>query len=52
MVNEAMSLTKQEKDILLELITNEQIKYLIPKYEYQSSQYILLERLKSKIKIM
>lgn len=37
-------------DILLELITNEQIKHLIPKDEYTTEKYSKLEELKTKIR--
>lgn len=43
-------LTKKEKDILLELIGNEQIKHLLVKNEYKTRKYNLLEELKIKIK--
>lgn len=45
-------LTKEERAILLELICNEQIKNLVAKKEYETEKYILLERLKAKIRIM
>lgn len=45
-------LTKEEKDILLELLINEQLKHLIPKDRYKSNEYVVLEKLKSKIKNM
>lgn len=43
-------LTKEERNILLELIGNEQLKHLIAKNEYESDRYSLLEGLKAKIK--
>ena len=43
-------LTIEEKDILLELITNEQLKHLIPNNEYQTDKYNKLEGLKTKIR--
>ena len=43
-------LTKEERDVLIELICNEQLKHIIPKNEYESEQYNLLEQLKAKIK--
>ena len=45
-------LTKEERDILIELICNEQLKHIIPKNEYESEQYNLLEKLKAKIKVV
>ena len=45
-------LTIEEKDILLELITNEQLKHLIPNNEYQTNKYSKLEALKTKIREM
>ena len=47
-----MELTKEEKNLLLELITNEQIKHLIPKDQYDTEVYSKLEMLKSKIRKM
>jgi hypothetical protein len=47
-----MKLSKEEKNILLELITNEQLKHLIPKDEYRTERYNKLEELKSKIREM
>ena len=43
-------LTKEEKNILLELICNEQLKHLMPKDEYKTEKYNMLEELKVKIK--
>ena len=45
-------LTKEEKDILLELIFNEQTQNLIVKDEYSTDKYKQLEELKMKIKNM
>lgn len=45
-------LTKEEKDILLELIFNEQTKNLIIKDKYETDKYKQLEELKMKIKNM
>ena len=45
-----MKLTKEEKSILLELLTNEQLKHLIPKNEYKTKRYSKLEELKTKIR--
>ena len=47
-----MSLTKEEKDLLLELIFNEQTKHLIAKDQYDTEAYSKLEMLKSKIRKM
>ena len=47
-----MPLTKEEKELLLELIFNEQTKYLIAKDQYSSNKYTMLEILKVKIKEM
>lgn len=43
-------LTKEERNILIELICNEQIKYIIPNNEHLTERYNLLEELKIKIK--
>ena len=43
-------LTKEERDILIGLICNEQIMHLIPKREYHSDAYDILEKLKIKIR--
>ena len=45
-------LTKEEKQILLELIGNEQLLHLIVKDEYDTERYSILEGLKSKIRSM
>lgn len=45
-------LTKEEKDILIELLINEQLKHMIPNNEYESDRYKHLEELKTKIKDM
>lgn len=45
-------LTKEEKDILLELIFNEQTMYLISKNKYDTERYSTLEQLKAKIRTM
>ena len=45
-------LTKEEKTILLELICNEQIKNMVVKDEYNTDEYVFLEKLKMKIKDM
>ena len=43
-------LTDFERNILIELITNEQLIHIIPKDEYESDMYIMLEHLKAKIR--
>ena len=43
-------LTKAEKDALIELIANEQIKHLIPNDGHSTKKYYMLEELKIKIK--
>lgn len=45
-------LTKKERDILLELICNEQTIHMIAKGKYETEKYNLLERLKAKIRIV
>ena len=45
-------LTKEEKDVLINLLTNEQIKHMIPNNKFDTKEYILLEQLKAKIKIV
>lgn len=45
-------LSKEERTILLELISNEQIKNLIAKDKYDTDEYISLEALKAKIRII
>lgn len=44
--------TKEEKNALIELITNEQIKHMIPNDEYETEKYTMLEELKVKVKGM
>lgn len=47
----AMSgLTQEERDVLIELICNEQTKYMIVNNYYASRKYGLLEELKVKVK--
>ena len=47
----AMSgLTKEERNILIELICNEQLKHLVVNDEYESEKYKLLEELKYKVR--
>ena len=43
-------LTKEERDILIGLISNEQIKHLVAKNKYDTDEYKCLEKLKMKIK--
>ena len=45
-----MKLTKEEKDLLLELIFNEQTLHLIAKDKYDTDKYGALESLKAKIR--
>ena len=45
-------LTKEEKTVLLNLICNEQIKHLVAKEEYDTDEYVSLEKLKLKIRDM
>lgn len=45
-------LTKEERDILVELVCNEQLKNLIIKNEYYTEKYMMLEKLKAKIKVV
>lgn len=45
-----MELTIKERDILLELICNEQIKHMISKGEYKTEKYNMLEELKTKLR--
>lgn len=47
-----MKLTEKEKEILIKLISNEQIKHLVIKNQYDTDEYALLEQLKVKIKVM
>lgn len=43
-------LTDEERKILIEFIINKQLEHMIPNNEYQSNKYIILEKLKAKIK--
>lgn len=45
-------LTKEERDILIELICNEQTIHMIAKGKYETEKYNSLERLKVKIRIV
>jgi len=48
-----MKLTKEEKKMIIELISNEQIHMIIKNHDkYRSGKYINLEQLKVKIKDM
>lgn len=43
-------LTKEERDVLIELICNEQTIHMIAKDKFDTDKYILLEQLKAKIR--
>lgn len=45
-----LGLSNEERDILIELICNEQIIHMIAKNKYTSEKYSILEQLKSKIR--
>lgn len=45
-------LTIEEKTVLIGLIENEQIKHMIANNEYNTDEYILLEALKAKIRVL
>lgn len=45
-------LTKEEREVLIELICNEQILHMVARNEYESEKYKLLEQLKAKIGII
>lgn len=45
-------LTKEERDILIELICNEQIKHILPNNKHESIRYNMLEQLKAKIRVI
>lgn len=45
-------LTQEERDILIKLLINEQVKHMIPNNKYETEEYIKLEELKVKIKDM
>lgn len=45
-----MTLTKEEKELLLELIFNEQTLHLIAKDKYDTEKYVTLEKLKAKLR--
>lgn len=46
------NLSNKERELIIELICNEQIKHLIAKNQYNSDKYNILERLKAKIRIV
>ena len=45
-------LSDEERETIIELICNEQIKHMIAKNEYESDRYNALEQLKAKIRIV
>ena len=45
-------LTQKERDALIELICNEQTKYMVARKEYGSEKYAMLENLKAKIRVL
>ena len=45
-------LTKEERTILIGLIENEQVKHMIAKGEYNTNEYILMEQLKAKLRVV
>jgi hypothetical protein len=45
-------LTKEERYLLIELISNEQLKHMIANDKYDTDKYILLEQLKAKVRIV
>lgn len=47
-------LSDSEREILIELICNEQLRHLIPKADegYESKRYNLLEKLKAKVRVV
>lgn len=45
-------LTKEERNVLIELICNEQILHMVAKDKYETDKYKQLEELKVKIRIM
>ena len=47
---EKTNLTKEEKDILIELICNEQTMHMIAKDKYDTEKYSILEELKAKLR--
>lgn len=49
-MSEKTNLTKEEKDILIELICNEQTIHMIAKNKYETEKYNILEELKAKLR--
>lgn len=45
-------LSKEERDVLIELICNEQTIHMIAKKQYESERYNMLEQLKAKIRVV
>lgn len=45
-------LTKEERYLLIELISNEQLKHMIANDKYDTDKYISLEQLKAKVRIV
>lgn len=45
-------LSDEERELIIELICNEQIKYMIAKNQYKSDRYNILEQLKAKIRVV
>lgn len=45
-------LTREERNTLINLIENEQIKHMIPNNKFETDKYLLLEQLKAKIRII
>ena len=45
-------LSDEERETIIELICNEQIKHMITKNQYESDKYNALEQLKAKIRIV
>lgn len=45
-------LTYEERTMLIKLICNEQVLHMVAKDKYDTDEYILLEQLKAKIRIV
>lgn len=45
-------LTYEERNMLIKLICNEQILHMVAKDKYDTDEYVLLEQLKAKIRIV
>lgn len=45
-------LSDEERELIIELICNEQIKHMIAKNQYESDRYNILEQLKAKIRVV